>query len=106
VAHTFVQGYTDIFNTPIHLNGNKQHDWADNLVWRPRWFAFKYHVQFVNRPPYVPEPIIDIDTGEEFFDSRKAAVKYGLLEKDIFLSTSNHTHVFPSGQIFQILRGE
>ncbi len=49
VAHAFLPGYSGIFNTPIHLDGNRSHVWVDNLAWRPRWFSFKYHAQFDDR---------------------------------------------------------
>lgn len=104
VARAFMDGESETFNNLIHLNGNKDHTFVDNLAWRPRWFALKYHAQFVDREPFVPEPIMDVDTGEQFDDSRQAAKRYGLLEKDIFRSTCMpDIRVPPTGQRFRII---
>lgn len=103
VASAFIDPpKTPAFDSLIHLDGNKDHVFAANLAWRPRWFALQYHAQFLDRPPFVPEPVWDVETGEEFYDSRQAAKKYGLLEKDIFRSTCTGIRVFPTGQSFRI----
>lgn len=105
VARAFIQGETEIFNNIIHLNGVRDQTYAANLAWRPRWFALKYHKQFEDRPPFVPEPVLVVDTREEFQDSRRAAMTYGLLEKDIFRSTCMpDLRVFPHGFRFRLLR--
>ena len=103
VAKAFVPGRTEIFNTPIHLDGNKEHTWASNLAWRPRWFAIAYHAQFKNEQYWIDNPIIEITENEKFENSRQAVVKYGLLAKDILMATTNHNQVFPTWQEFRIL---
>lgn len=103
VASVFLQPPPSAaFDTLIHLDGNKDHTFATNLAWRPRWFALQYHKQFIDRAPFVPEPVWDGETREQFFDSRHAAKKFGLLEKDIFRSTCTGIRVFPTGQTFRI----
>lgn len=106
VARAFVMGETETFNTVIHLNGNKDHAFIENLAWRPRWFAVKYHLQFEEYDrPLVNQPVVDVRTGEEFLDSRMAAKKYGLLEKQVYLSTCMDDYrVFPTGQDFWMLQ--
>lgn len=95
------------FDTPIHLDGDKANCSAENLAWRPRWFAVKYHRQF---NPIEREtrygfrcPVEIIDTGEVFPTSWEAAVKYGLLDHEIWLATQNRTYVFPTNQRFREL---
>ncbi len=46
VAEAFVEGQSEIFNTPIQLDGYQENMRWDNLMWRPRWFAWKYTRQF------------------------------------------------------------
>lgn len=89
----------DYFNTPIHLDGDKMNCSAGNLAWRPRWFAVKYHQQFspwerANRYGFEC-PVELIDTGEVFPTSWEAAIKYGMLDREIFIATQNRTYVFP-----------
>lgn len=89
------------FDTPIHLDGDRDNCEADNLMWRPRWFAIKYHQQFENNRRGYHSPIREISTGEEFETSWQAAVKYGLLDRDILLATENKTFTWPTYQIFE-----
>lgn len=80
------------FDTPIHRDGDKSNCRADNLIYRPRWFAVKYHQQFTNQNPiYIPRPIYEVKTGLVFDTSWDAARHYGLLDKDIFLAILNNT---------------
>lgn len=90
------------FDTPIQLDGDRWNNRVDNLMWRPRAFAVKYHRQF-EREPFVPVPIYEEATGEEFPTSREAAVKYGLLETEIFRALRNKTYVWPTYQIFHLV---
>ena len=46
VAEAFVIGQTDIFDTPILLDGNQSNCSAWNIEWRPRWHAWNYSYQF------------------------------------------------------------
>lgn len=89
------------FDTPIHVDGNKLNCRADNLMWRPRHFAVRYHRQFHNDERGFKVPIIEVNTREEFPTSWDAAVKYGLIDKEILISVINRTVVFPTGQCFR-----
>jgi len=65
VARAFLPEVRGPFDTPINLDGDRQNNHIDNLVWRPRWFAVKYNQQF--RYPYenhISLPIVDLKTGE------------------------------------------
>jgi hypothetical protein len=95
------------FDTPIHMDGNKENCHVENLAWRPRWFAVKYHRQFypeerARRYGY-RQPVEIIETGEVFPTSWEAAVKYGLLDWQIFEATEHRTYVFPVNYHFRVL---
>jgi hypothetical protein len=95
------------FDTPIHLDGNKRNCRVDNLQWRPRWFARKYHQQFSDYERKfrfgIKRPVRNVETGEEFPTSWEAAIKYGLLDFDIMMSVANRTYVFPLYQRFEVI---
>lgn len=93
---------TSAFNTPINLDGDRSNCHVDNLAWRPRWFAIKYHQQFHNDLRGFTEPIVDINTGERFKNSWEAATKYGLIDREILISTLNRTYVWPTYQEFRV----
>lgn len=103
VAQAFVEQPADTFNTPINLNGDRMDNHADNLMWRPRWFAITYHRQFHNDLRGFRRPIEEINTGEEFETSWDAAVKYGLIDREIMLATLNRTYVWPTYQEFRVI---
>lgn len=84
------------FDTPIHLNGDRMDARACNLMWRPRWFARRYHLQFSEPPPYgYTGPIELLDKDECYRTVRDCAMTYGLLEKEIVVAAHNSQPVFP-----------
>lgn len=102
------------FTTPIHLNGDRNDCNLENLMWRPRWFARSYHKQFDQNPiGRITVPILEFLTDEVSEGSLEAAMRYGLLEKDVIFScrTANskllfdrtRREVFPTGQFFDYL---
>ena len=100
VADAFVFGRTDIFNTPIHLDGDQTNNRAENLMWRPRWFAWKYFHQF-DDPTYQKRgPVLDVVSKVWYPTILDAATQNGLLFKDIMRSIAKHEEVFPTRQIF------
>lgn len=104
VARAFKPRKFGAFDTPINLDGDRMNNHLDNLEWRPRWFAVKYHQQF--RHPQLHrifDPIEDVKTGEITENSLECAKRYGLLELDVVLSISNCTYVWPTYQVFQIV---
>jgi NUMOD4 motif-containing protein len=104
VAKAFIPQPPGPFDTPINLDGNRRNNHADNLVWRPRWFAIKYNRQF--RHPYespILYPIEDIKTGEVSENSIECAKRYGLLEEDLVQSILTRTFVWPTYQEFRVI---
>jgi NUMOD4 motif-containing protein len=101
VAESFVDNPRPTqFTTPIHLNGDLSNSRADNLLWRPRWFAMRFTQQFGVKP-IEHLPIRNKRTGEEFETCWPLVTTYGLLYMDIILATSNFTYVYPTMQTFE-----
>lgn len=92
----------EAFDTTINLDGDRTNNEVGNLVWRPRWFAIKYFLQFRNpqmRGFYTP--VEEVTTGEIFETSWFAAIKFGLIDTDIFIATMNGLCVWPTQQWFR-----
>lgn len=74
----------DTFTTPMHRDGDRMNNAADNLVLRPKWYAAKYLQQFEQyRPPYVDLPLVEVATGLTFDNSWEATKYFGILEYSI-----------------------
>jgi len=93
----------DAFNTPIHLNGDKTDVRLDNLDLRPLWFARAYHQQFHQPRRGFLRPVVEIKTGEVFKNSWEAAIKFGLLDREILIAMLNGMYVYPTLQVFKPL---
>jgi hypothetical protein len=100
VAVMFLPGRSKTFDTPIQLNGDRTDCRVENLAWRPRWFAVKYFNQFDRTDPLFTSRIYDIETSQQYADSREAATKHGLLETAILDSVVNRSPCFPTWQQF------
>jgi hypothetical protein len=83
VAQAFLPRGSEVFDTPINLDGDRHNNHVDNLAWRPRWFAVKYNRQF--REPF------------------ETAKRFGLLEQDVVVSILENTLVWPTYQRFRIV---
>ncbi len=103
LGNAFVDGRTDTFNTIIHLDGNLENNEITNLMWRPRWFAWKYRRQFETIEHYskiLKCSIFDAKTNLVYEGIVDAGLKNGLLFSEILLSIYEQTPVFPTWQIF------
>ena len=101
VANAFVLGRSELFNTPVLLDGNKNNVCVENLVWRPRWFAWHYTHQFTKPQAwYYSGPIVELISLKEYESYFHAAVSNGILCVDIRKSIYNDLTVFPTGQQF------
>lgn len=103
VAKAFLEPPTrKDFISIIHLDGDKNNCAASNLMWRPRYFAIKYHQQFDLKMYQTSNiPIVDIRTGEKYETIQEAVVRYGLLFTDILIATHERTYVWPTYQEFR-----
>lgn len=94
------------FDTPINLDGDRANNRADNLMWRPRWFAIQYARQFHEELNGT-----ELKVHEESFGDRmtcwEAAQKYGLLLRDVVVSATtsdpNRKLVWPTYQTFRLI---
>ncbi len=104
VAETFVRGRDTLCDTPIRLDGDRTNNRADNLVWRPRWFAWEYTHQFssIDQNAHIG-PIRDPETGRRYLDVYEAAIINGLLFKDIRRSIVVGDPCFPTYQRFETI---
>jgi hypothetical protein len=92
------------FDCPINMDGDRFNNRVDNLAWRPRHFAVKYHRQFNEPTPFgFNAPVSVVGTGEVFETVRQAAKWFGLLEKEIIMSINNHVPVFPTWDRFELV---
>lgn len=94
----------DDFISIIHLDGNKSNCRADNLQWRPRYFAVRYHLQF-GTPFYrkTKMKVEDITTGVKYDSIQDAVVQNGLLLNEILMSVHERTYVWPTYQEFRAI---
>lgn len=92
------------FGTPINLDGDRFNNHVLNLAWRPLWYARQYHQQFIQYHRGSDAPIQDLDTGEIFETALDAAMKFGLLEKDIWLAMEANEEVWPTRRRFGLFQ--
>ena len=103
VAKTFLDPPPEAFDTPINRDGDRTNNYAENLIWRPRWFAIKYHQQFDPPPRNVLSPVEDVRTEEVFDTSWVAAMRFGLMHRDLVLAVLGFKEVWPTRQRFRIV---
>lgn len=102
VAEAFVDRPNEFeFDTPMLLDGDSSNCLVDNIVWRPRWFVWKYAQNFKISPKLLNMALVD-DRGELYSDVLQASVKHGLLCIDIRQSVFTGSPVFPSWLIFSM----
>jgi hypothetical protein len=105
VARAFVPGETEVFNTPIQLDGNRSNLHESNIVWRPRWFAWAYTRQFESVPGWAFHgPVLDVTHNVRYKNIFKAAIANGSLCEDIHHSIISGTRVFPTGEQYTFTR--
>ena len=111
VAEAFLpRHHYHAFDTPINLDGDRTHLGVTNLMWRPRWFAVKYHQQF-KKVWSENRAIVDVDSGARYRNSMYAAKTHGLLALNVFEWALMYDYymdkevegVFPTNQRFRLV---
>lgn len=105
VAETFLPDPPEYFNTIIHLDGDYMNCHASNLMWRPRWFAIKYHKQF-QLPSFHQDvsPRYDVATGQEYGSLKELCMTNGLYYFDVIKSCDEETFVPLTYQEFRYVK--
>jgi hypothetical protein len=94
VANAFLSRSEDHFDTPVHLDGDRMNCAAENLMWRPRWFAIKYHKQFMLENFHLDHAHrVDIESGEHYYSLKEVCMKNGLYYYDVVKSCVEETFV-------------
>lgn len=92
----------EAYDSVIHLDGDRNNCEARNLMWRPRWYAIRYHQMFNREPLNISVEILD--TGEEFGTLREACVKYGLEEEHTRADIYNGDRCFHYGYRIRVMQ--
>lgn len=104
VAEAFVEGKTDFFNTPVHLDGDRMNCRAENLMWRPRWFVVQYHRQFQDPDFHHMDVRLEhLQTGKEYESVKDACMDLGLIYKDVYRSYIHNERVPLTGDEFRLV---
>lgn len=101
VANTFVNHPQPNFKALIHKDTNKDNNRADNLLWRPQWFAVKYWNQAHKGKIGSDTPVLELKQHELYPNTWEASLAFGLLESDLILSIVNRTFTWPTFQEFR-----
>lgn len=104
VACAFVDPPNEYCDTVVLLDGDLHNVCANNLVWRPRWFSWKYVRQLKLEQPihFRNLRVANITDNIEYQCIVDAGVREGLLFADIWKSTYEGSQVFPYGAQFEI----
>lgn len=94
----------DDFTSLIHRNNDLTNNRADNLLWRPHWFAVKYLIQATRGQVGSDVPVLEINQHELYQNTWEASLAFGLIEKDLISSILNRTFTWPTFQEFRYHR--
>ena len=105
VATAFLEEPPEYYDTVIHLNGNLKDCSADNLMWRPRWFAIKFQRQF-SLPNFYdgytnPIEIVELNSGRIYNSIAEVCMKEGVYYFDVQKSILEETFTPVTGQQFR-----
>lgn len=99
---------SEYFDSVIHHDYDLSNSHVDNLSWRPRWFAMKYHHQGHRLGLYTFWPyswvrrkqVINLDTNEVVGNAWITCMFYGILLHDLFASIQEGEPAFPTSYRF------
>lgn len=105
VAEAFCMVPNSLCDQIVVLDGDFTNIVAQNLVWRPSSFAYKYTRQLKEQQPihYHNLRVRNINTGVEYESVIDAGIREGLLFDDIWRSTYSLAQIFPHGFVFEII---
>ena len=102
-AYVYNDHDPEIFDTPIHLDNDPRNNHADNLMWRPRWFAVKYQTQYWKTEYRHATTKVEDTQTDEVYTLVDVCQKYGFLYLDVIKSCTKGTYVFPTWKIFRFV---
>lgn len=89
------------WTTPILLDGDPANCHYMNIMWRPRWFAWKYKRQFNEPVPRTYDiDVVNLTTGTTYYNVQQAGIEHGVLWRDIYHSILTGDFVFPTGHVY------
>ena len=88
VASAFIHPAPDD-SVPMHIDDDWTNNSADNLVWKPRWFAVKRTKQAMRSYPRDMRPIFMVKTGGIYSNALECAKMIGGLEDLVLLTAQN-----------------
>lgn len=105
VAQAFVPVPNPKCDSVIILNGILSDVRAENLMWRPRSFAWQYSRQLrIYQPVYYYNLEVEDVVYNVIYENIETAGKtLGILFDDIWRSTYRGTQVYPTNSIFKVL---
>lgn len=106
VAEAFCKKPDGRCDTPVLLDADSTNCAVWNIVWRPRWFAWKYTYQFHHpiKRHYHNLPVLNVTKDLEYDSILDCAMTEGLLFDDVWRSTYSGEEIYPTFSIYQILK--
>lgn len=106
VAEAFVEPPNEMCDCVMMLDGDAYNVDASNLVWRPRWFAWKYVRQLKTIQPlhYRNLYVMNEKTGVIYRSIIEAGKAEGVLFDDIWRSTYRGDSIFPNDSTYKIVK--
>jgi hypothetical protein len=105
VGEAFVHKPNPLCDQLILLDGDLSNAIADNMAWRPRWFAWKYRRQLLTEQPrhFHNLTVINKTAGIQYESIIECGMREGLLFEDIWTSCNTGRVVFPNRHIFEVV---
>lgn len=105
VAEAFVDAPNLLCDQVVVLDGDFTNLFAENLAWRPKWFAWRFTRQLKVKQPnhYYNLPVFNLETGETYDSIVEAGMREGLLFDDIWRSTYSGSPCFPQSYVFTVV---
>lgn len=105
VAEAFVESPDILCDSVVLLDGDQTNVAADNLVWRPSWYAWKYVRQFKTPKSVYYENLAvrNITARRNYPSIVDAAMTEGLLFEEIWRSTYMAKPLYPYGFVFKVI---